>query len=88
MAWTVEYARSVRKSVEKLDPKTRQRIRNFIENRIAMLRDPRDIGKPLKGPLATLWSYRIGDYRIICDIQADRLVVLIVTIGNRREVYR
>ena len=88
MAWTLEYARSARKSVEKLDPETRRRIREFLENRLATLDDPRALGKPLKGPLATFWRYRVGDYRILCDVQDKRLVILVVAIGNRREVYR
>lgn len=88
MAWTLEYARSARKVVEKLDPETRRRIRDFIEHRIAVLDNPREIGKPLKGPLSTLWSYRLGDYRVICELQDKRLVILVVAIGNRRDVYK
>jgi mRNA interferase RelE/StbE len=88
VAWTLEYARSVRKSVEKLDPQTRNRIRDFIENRIAVLDNPREPGKPLKGHLATFWRYRVGDYRIICDVQDHRLVVLVVEVGHRGDVYR
>ena len=88
MAWTIEYARSVRKSVEKLDSQTRARIRDFIENRIAVLDDPRTLGKPLKGPLGGLWRFRVGDYRIICDVQEHRLAVLVLAIADRRAVYR
>jgi mRNA interferase RelE/StbE len=88
VAWTLEYARSVRKFVEKLDPKDRERIRRFLDERIAPLENPRTIGKPLAGPLAGLWSYRIGDFRIICDIQDRRVVILVVMIGNRRDVCR
>lgn len=88
MAWALEYARSARKSVEKRDPQTRHHIRDFLENRIAVLDNPREAGKPLKGPLATFWRYRVGDYRIICDVQDNRLVILVVTIGHRGDVYR
>ncbi|MBX3568169.1 MAG: type II toxin-antitoxin system RelE/ParE family toxin [Rhizobiaceae bacterium] len=86
MTWTIEYARSVRKSVEKLHPSERRRIREFVEGRLVGIDNPRTIGKALSGPLATLWSYRVGDHRIICDIQDDKLVVLVLAIGNRREV--
>ncbi|MER8696786.1 type II toxin-antitoxin system RelE/ParE family toxin [Mesorhizobium opportunistum] len=86
MAWTLEYARSARKFFEKLDPKTRHRIRDFIENGIAALDNPREAGKALKGPLATFWRYRVGDYRIICDVQDSRLVVLVITIGHRGDI--
>jgi mRNA interferase RelE/StbE len=55
---------------------------------VATLDDPRQTGKALKGPLGDLWRYRVGDYRIICDIQDRVLIVLVLQIGNRREVYR
>ncbi|GAB5508322.1 MAG: type II toxin-antitoxin system RelE/ParE family toxin [Rhizobiaceae bacterium] len=88
VAWTVEYAASARKAVARLDPQARTRIRKFIEDRLREAEDPRCLAKPLKGKFATLWRFRVGDYRIICDIQDDRLVVLVVAIGHRRDVYR
>lgn len=88
MAWRIEYLRSARKSVEKLDPRTRQRIRDYIYERIAVLDDPRLLGKPLSGPLKNFWSYRVGDHRIICDIQDGAVVILVVAIGNRRDIYQ
>jgi len=60
----------------------------MMDERVAVLENPRQLGKALKGPLGEFWCYRVGDYRILCDIQ-DRLVtILVVEIGNRREVYR
>lgn len=88
MAWTIEYAASVRKSVKKLDPQTRLRVRSFLDEKIAVLDNPRRIGKPLTGPLGGLWCYRLGDYRIVCEIRDKKLVILVVTIDHRREVYR
>ncbi|MDK4704147.1 MULTISPECIES: type II toxin-antitoxin system RelE/ParE family toxin [unclassified Rhizobium] len=89
MAWTIEYARSARKFVEKLNPETRKRIRSFLEERLATLHDPRQVGDALQGArLGNYWRYRVGDYRIICDLQDSRLVVLVIEIGNRRDVYR
>jgi mRNA interferase RelE/StbE len=88
VAWTIEYAESLRKSVEKLDPQTRSRIRNYLEVRIASLDDPRSQGKALTGPLGGLWRYRVGDFRIICELQDKRLVIFVVTIDHRSEVYR
>ena len=88
MAWKVEYAQSVQKSVAKLDPAIRSRIREYIENRLALLDDPRQIGDALTGPLRGSWRSRVGDYRIICRILDDRLVVLVIQIGHRSDVYR
>jgi len=89
VAWTIEYARSARKFVEKLNPETRKRIRSFLEERLVTLHDPRPVGDALQGArLGNYWRYRVGDYRIICDLQDSRLVVLVIEIGNRRDVYR
>jgi mRNA interferase RelE/StbE len=59
-----------------------------MDERIASSNDPHSLGKALKGPLGDLWCYRVGDYRILCDIQGGVLRVLVLQIGNRREVYR
>ena len=59
-----------------------------MDARIASSDDPRSLGKALKGPLGDLWRYRVGDYRILCDIQYSVLTILVLQIGNRREVYR
>jgi mRNA interferase RelE/StbE len=88
VAWRLEYLRSATKSVERLDPQTRERIRDYLRNRIATMEDPRKAGKPLKGPWAAYWRFSVGDYRIICDIQGDRLVILVITIGHGRDVYQ
>ena len=89
MAWTIEFDRHARKNVEKLDQQTRRRIRSFLYDRLASLDDPRQIGDALQGSeLGTFWRYRVGDYRIICDLQDNRLVVLVIDIGHRREIYR
>jgi mRNA interferase RelE/StbE len=86
--WTVEYAEIARKQLRKLDKSLAQRIVDFMDERVAATGDPRRVGKPLKGPLGDLWSYRVGDFRILCDIQDGKLMVLVLQIGNRREVYR
>lgn len=89
MTWTIEYAESAKKTVRKLETQDRRRIRAFLEERLANLADPRSIGDALKGSrLGDLWKYRVGDYRIIVDIQDGALRILVVKIGNRREVYR
>lgn len=89
MAWTIEYDLAVRKSVEKLDRQTRKRIRSYLHDRLAKLDNPRSTGKALKGSeFGNYWRYRVGDYRIVCDIQDHRLVVLVIEIGHRSEIYR
>jgi mRNA interferase RelE/StbE len=66
-----------------------RRILDFIDERIAGGNNPRDTGKPLTGgALGAFWRYRVGDFRIVCDIQDDEPRVLVLRIGHRREVYR
>ena len=88
MAWTIEYAESVKKPISKLDPQTQRRIRAYLEDKIAKLDDVRSQGKALTGPFGGLWRYRVGDFRIICDIIDKRLVVLVVKVEHRSSVYR
>lgn len=89
MVWTIDYTESARKQLRKLDKQTARRILDFMDERIAAQEDPRNTGKALTGPmLGAYWRYRIGDYRIICDIQDGALCVLVIEIGNRREIYR
>lgn len=89
MAWTIEYAQSARKPMERLDPMVRRHIRAFLSERVATLDDPRQLGGPLQGAhFAGIWRYRVGDYRILVDIQDQTVTVLVVGIGHRGEVYR
>ena len=89
MAWTIDYTDTARKRLRKLDKPTARRILDFIDARIAGRGNPRATGKALTGPqLGTYWRYRVGDYRILCDIQDDALRILVIDIGNRREAYR
>ncbi|QXC51107.1 type II toxin-antitoxin system RelE/ParE family toxin [Agrobacterium salinitolerans] len=89
MIWTIEYHTLVQKEMRKINPEVRRRIRSFLHERPAALDDPRQTGAALQGSeLGNYWRYRVGDYRIICDIQDHKLVVLVVEIGHRREIYR
>ncbi|RWX77114.1 type II toxin-antitoxin system RelE/ParE family toxin [Neorhizobium lilium] len=89
MAWIIEYTNSVQKAAQKLDPVIRKRVRQFLEERVAEHENPRELGVALKGhALGAYWRYKVGDYRIICDIQDQRLIVLVIEIGHRREIYR
>ena len=88
MAWKVEYTESARGQLKKLDKQIARRILDFMDERIADSQNPRSNGTALTGAFGGLWRYRIGDYRIICDIQDETLRVLVLQVGNRREVYR
>ena len=88
MAWTIEYTDTAKGQLRKLDKHTARRIVDFMDERIAGQENPRNTGKALTGPLGGLWSYRVGDCRVICDIQDGALRVLVVQVGNRREIYR
>ena len=88
MAWTIEYAKTAKDQLRKLDRTVARRILDFMDERIAPLENPRQSGKALKGPMGDFWRYRVGDYRVVCDIRDGVLTVLVLQIGNRREVYR
>ena len=89
MTWRIELAPEAEKELDKLDRQVARRILKFLHERLATLEDPRSIGKALQGSkLGALWRYRIGDWRIIASIEDDVLRVLVLRIGNRREVYR
>ena len=89
MAWIIKYSDSARKQLKKLDKQSAIRILDFMDERVSESENPRSIGKVLTGlKLGTYWRYRIGDYRIICDIQDGQLCVLVIEIGNRKEIYR
>lgn len=87
MVWTINYSDRALKSLRKMDKQNARRILDFMDLRIAVAADPRQSGKPLKGELGEFWRYRVGDYRILCEIRDDELVILAATIGHRREVY-
>ena len=89
MGWTIEYAASIRRSARKLSPEVRERIRVFLEERLAPLEDPRQLRVPLRGTqFEDLWRYRGGDYRIIVRIEDVCRAVLVLIIAHRRDVYR
>ena len=89
MAWSIKLERKAEQDLDKLDPQVARRINHFLFERVARLDDPRSIGDALKGTeLGDLWKYRVGDYRIIAIIEDKLVCILVVRVGNRREVYR
>jgi mRNA interferase RelE/StbE len=89
MAYAVEVLHSALRDIDQLDAQPRRRILKFLYERVAKLDDPRSIGQALKGSeLGEFWKYRVGDYRLVCKIEDDRVVVLVLRIGHRRDIYR
>lgn len=89
MAWSIQIEDGAKKDLAKLDKQIAKRITDFLRNRIAPLENPRSLGHALQGKiLGNLWTYRTGDYRIVCEIQDKAVQILVVQVGNRREVYR
>jgi len=86
--WRVEFDRDAARDLRKLATTAQRAILRFLRERVATTDDPRRFGKPLVGDLKGLWRYRIGDYRVVARIEDDRLLVLVLTIGHRRDVYR
>ena len=89
MAWTVEFDPDAVRDLRKLDRQVQKRIIEFLRGRLSPMDNPRDLGEALAGSvLGSYWKYRVGDWRIVCDIQDHRIVVRVLRVGNRREVYR
>lgn len=89
MAYSVELSESADRELSKLDAQQAKRILKFLHERVAKLDDPRSIGEALHGSrLGEFWKYRVGGYRLIAKIEDDRLVVLVLRVGDRKEIYR
>ena len=87
MIWKIEYGAGAVKELEKLDKASARRIIDYLDKRVAKLDNPRSLGKALTGPLGAFWRYRVGDYRVICDIKDNKITVLVIRIGDRKDVY-
>jgi mRNA interferase RelE/StbE len=86
--WQVEFDRDAARDLKKLGKSAQQAILRYLRKRIAASSDPRRFGKAMTGDLKGLWRYRVSDYRIVAKIEDDRFIVLVLTAGHRREVYR
>jgi mRNA interferase RelE/StbE len=86
LAWEIEFSPAAQREIEHLDRTVAERIVDYLEY-VLSLESPRDVGKSLKGH-GKLWRYQVGDWRVIVDLQYARLLIMVVKIGNRREVYR
>ena len=88
MTWSVEWDDRAQRELRQLDRQVQRTILRYFSERIATDDDPRRFGKSLRHELQGLWRYRIGDYRAICQIENDQLVVLVLAVNHRRQVYR
>jgi mRNA interferase RelE/StbE len=88
LAWTIDYTDTARRALRKMDKHSARQIVEYMTGRIGEADDPHAFGKTLKGPLGNYWRYRVGDYRIVCEIHENAVRVLVVDVGHRREVYR
>ncbi len=88
MSWAYRFDERALKELRKLDRKAQQDIINYLDGRVAGKNDPRRFGKALHADLADLWRYRVGDYRILCQIKDGLLLVLVISVGHRKNIYR
>ena len=89
MAWIIEYADTALKQLKKMDRQTARSIFEYLNERVSQLENPRELGKKLTGPhYGAYWRYRVSDARVICDIKDRKLIILVVEVGHRKEIYR
>lgn len=88
LSWTVRFNDIAVKQLKELDKPIQHKLLNYLDERIENCKNPRHFGEPLKANKSELWRYRVGDYRIICEILDNELIVIALAIGHRREVYR
>ena len=87
MTWTIKYEQQVAKNLKKIDPENRKRIKKFIEERLINSINRKERGESLKGNLNEYWRWRLGDYRIIGEINENEILIVILKIGHRRNIY-
>ena len=85
--WQIEFEPAAAKELKKLGREPAGRIVDMLERRVATLDDPRDLGKALLGEWSGYWRWRVGDYRVIAKIENERVVIVVVRVAHRREVY-
>ncbi|HWY22095.1 MAG TPA: type II toxin-antitoxin system RelE/ParE family toxin [Candidatus Acidoferrum sp.] len=88
MAWRIEITRTATKQITKLDQRAQKSVLNFLRGRLSSADNPRQWGRALQGEKRGLWRYRVGDYRLICDIQDETITILVLELGHRKDVYR
>jgi mRNA interferase RelE/StbE len=85
--WAYKFDRRALDELRKLDRQAQKEIIAYLDKRTATKEDPRRFGKPLRAELAGLWRYRVRDYRLLCQLKDDVLLILVVSVGHRKNVY-
>jgi mRNA interferase RelE/StbE len=85
--WKIEWDSKALKEAKKLDKNARKQIVKYLEQRVLESQDPYQHGKPLKGSKAGIWRYRVGDYRILCHIENQTCIILVIAVGHRKDIY-
>jgi mRNA interferase RelE/StbE len=89
LAWRIEFDPRALKELEAQDRQVQRRLMTFLRDRVAPLADPRSLGEALHGPeLGRFWKYRVGEWRLVCQIEDRQITILVLRVGHRREVYR
>lgn len=88
LPWRIEFTPDAHKQLLKLDHQVARRILDFLQTRVLALSNPRQLGKPLTGTHHEFWSYRVGTYRLLCHINNDVCLILVVAVGHRKNIYR
>jgi len=87
LAWQIKFTETAKKQLAKLDQQTQKEILQYLKGKIGTDEDPRRFGASLRRELAGRWKYRIGSYRLICEIQDEIVVVLVLMVGHRSKIY-
>jgi len=85
VTWKIEWDNKARKELRNLDPQYQKKILSYLRERST--KNPKNFGKQLSGDKASLWRYRIEDFRVVCRIEDEKLTVLVVAVGHRKEIY-
>jgi mRNA interferase RelE/StbE len=87
LVWRIEFDEAAKKELARLDRQVQVQIQRFLRERIVTEEDPRRFGEPLRANLSGFWKYRVGNYRIVAEIREEEVLVLVVRIGHRKNVY-
>ena len=88
MAWTIEWDKRAFKELKKLNQHAKREIINYLNTHVTGAKNPKKVGKPLKGDKVGLWRYRVGNYRIVCHFEDKHCIVLILRVAHRQSVYK